>query len=114
MVAETLAPGATVTDVARRNGVSVSLLFTWRRQARSEPGIEEAPHFVPVRISAPANEENAAGPVAAATAPLRLRPATAPRGGVIEIDLGNRRRIRVDGQFDADALARVVEILERR
>jgi transposase len=112
MVAETLAPGATVTEVAHRNGVSVSLLFTWRRQARSEPGIEEGPHFVPLRISAPAREENAAGPVAAATAPLR--PAAAARNGMIEIDLGNRRRIRVDGQFDADALARVVEILERR
>lgn len=112
MVAETLAPGATVTEVARRNGVSVSLLFTWRRQARNDPGIEETPHFVPVRMSAPAKEENAAGLVLAGTAPPRPVPAT--RSGMIEIDLGNRRRIRVDAQFDAEALARVVEILERR
>ncbi|MCK1590276.1 transposase [Bradyrhizobium sp. 169] len=32
MVEETLAPGAKVTDVARRNGVAASVVFTWRRQ----------------------------------------------------------------------------------
>jgi transposase len=34
--------------------------------------------------------------------------------GLIEIDLGNRRCIRVDAQVDADALARVLDVLERR
>ncbi|WP_407193099.1 transposase [Bradyrhizobium sp. STM 3566] len=34
IVEETLAPGAKVTEVARRNGVAASLVFTWRRQAR--------------------------------------------------------------------------------
>jgi transposase len=112
MVEETLAPGATVTDVARRNGVSVSLLFTWRRQARIDPGIEKTPNFVPLRVSAPAKEENAAELVLASTAPP---PVPARRSGMIEIDLGNRRRVRVCGaQFDAEALARIIEILERR
>lgn len=32
IVEETLAPGAKVTAVARRNGVAASLVFTWRRQ----------------------------------------------------------------------------------
>jgi len=105
MVEETLAPGATVTEVARRNGVSVSLLFTWRRQARTDPEIERTPNFVPVRVSAPAKEEMAI------TAPP---PVPARRSGMIEIDLGNRRRVRVDAQFDAEALARIIEILERR
>ena len=35
IVEETLAPGAKVTEVARRNGVAASLVFTWRRQART-------------------------------------------------------------------------------
>jgi hypothetical protein len=35
IVEETLAPGAKVTKVARRNGVAASLVFTWRRQART-------------------------------------------------------------------------------
>ena len=111
MVEETLAPGAKVTSVARRNGVSVSLLFTWRRQARSKAETNGAAHFVPVRISAPM-EENASRVVAGAIGPTR--PVSTTRSGMIEIELGNRRRIRVDAQFDTDALARVVEILERR
>jgi transposase len=36
------------------------------------------------------------------------------RPGLIEIDLGNRRRIRVDAQVDREALARVLDVLERR
>ena len=42
----------------------------------------------------------------------------AVRGSMIEIDLGSGRRIRVDAQVDADALARVlarvIDVLERR
>ena len=34
LVAETLAPGACISEIARRNGIVPSLLFTWRRRAR--------------------------------------------------------------------------------
>ena len=44
----------------------------------------------------------------------RARSVAVARVGLIEIDLGNRRRIRVDAQVDADALARVLDVLERR
>jgi transposase-like protein len=37
---ETLAPGAKVTEVARRNGVAASVVFTWRRQARTAAQVE--------------------------------------------------------------------------
>ena len=48
LVDETLVPGAKVSEVARRNGISASLLFTWRRH--------RAPHvsFQPVRLWASA------------------------------------------------------------
>src|ERR1700735_5530663 len=50
IVEETLAPGAKVTEVARRNGVAASVVFTWRRQART---IEQVgPRFAPVQIAA--------------------------------------------------------------
>jgi len=111
IVEETLAPGARVTEVARRNGVAASVVFTWRRQARTAERV--VPCFAPVQIAAPveAGEEN--------SRPLseddrRMRQLPASRNGLIEIDLGNRRRIRVDAQVDPDALARVVEVLERR
>jgi transposase len=103
IVEETLAPGAKVTAVARRNGVAASLVFTWRRQARTSEQV--VPSFAPVQIATPEAEETP-----------KLLPAgvVAARVGLIEIDLGNRRRIRVDAHVDPEALARVLEVLERR
>lgn len=109
IVEETLAPGAKVTAVARRNGVAASLVFTWRRQARTSEQV--VPSFAPVHIAATEAEETS-----------KLLPAGDSRGrsvvvariGLIEIDLGNRRRIRVDAHVDREALARVLDVLERR
>jgi len=111
IVEETLVRGAKVTDVARRNGVAASVVFTWRRQARTVEKV--GPCFTPVQITA------AVEPSAEDAKPLskddrRLRPVPAARNGLIEIDLGNRRRILVDAQVYAAALARVLDVLERR
>ncbi len=110
IVEETLAPGAKVTEVARRNGVAASVVFTWRRQART---IEQVgPRFAPVQIAAAeAIEENLKF---SSEDDRRMRQVPAARNGLIEIDLGNRRRIRVDAHVDPEALARVLDVLERR
>src|ERR1700752_474780 len=51
IVAESYAPGAVVSEVARRHGTSPQHLFVWRKAARagvlSLPA-DEAPLFVPV------------------------------------------------------------------
>jgi transposase len=109
IVEETLVPGAKVTEVARRNGVAASVVFTWRRQART---IEQVgTRFAPVQIAAAeAVEEN----LKPTSDDRRIRQVPAARNGLIEIDLGNRRRIRVDAQVDPEALARVLDVLERR
>jgi transposase len=52
LLAATMAPGATVTEVARRFDVSRSLLWTWRRKAMAELAAEMGPRFVPLRIEA--------------------------------------------------------------
>jgi transposase len=110
IVEETLAPGAKVTEVARRNGVAASVVFTWRRQART---IEQVgPRFAPVQIAAAEAVEQNLKP--ASEDDRRIRQVPAARNGLIEIDLGNRRRIRVDAQVDPEALARVLDVLERR
>jgi transposase len=110
IVEETLAPGAKVTEVARRNGVAASVVFTWRRQART---IEQVgPRFAPVQIAAAEAVEG--GLKAVSEDDRRIRQVRAARNGLIEIDLGNRRRIRVDAQVDPEALARVLDVLERR
>ena len=50
LVSETLAPGACVSEVARRNGIVPSLLFTWRRRARVRAPKAE-PVFLPVQVT---------------------------------------------------------------
>jgi hypothetical protein len=73
--------------------------------------------------SSPLTSRFAPGPIAAAAAVEgNLKPASeddrripqvpAARNGLIEIDLGNRRRIRVDAHVDPEALARVLDELE--
>lgn len=109
IVEETLAPGAKVTAVARRNGVAASLVFTWRRQARTSEQV--VPSFAPVQIAVMEAEQT---PKLLPADDGRVRSVPAARIGLIEIDLGNRRRIRVDAHVDPEALARVLEVLERR
>jgi transposase len=55
IVEETLAPGAVVSDVARRHGLTPQQLFGWRRQARRPVAAStdtEAPRFVPAVVEA--------------------------------------------------------------
>jgi transposase len=71
------------------------------------------PCFAPVQIAAAVEtgEENSKPP---SEDDRRMRQLPAARNGLIEIDLGNRRRIRVDAHVDSEALARVLDVLERR
>lgn len=75
IVEETLAPGATVSEVARRHDIRPQQLFGWRRGMRivdPEPRMT----FVPALIEAPEKAERA-----------RARPARAGRGDIeLEID----------------------------
>ena len=97
IVGETLAPGAVVSEVARRHGVAQSLLFTWRRLARrTEPTGRDGSILLLVEIDA--------------TAPGGWR----TRSGVIEIELGSGNRVRVDSDVDAEALRRVLSVLGER
>src|ERR1700746_2944797 len=51
IVEETLVPGAVVSEVARRHGLTPQQVFTWRRQARQPITSEaEAPKFVPAIV----------------------------------------------------------------
>jgi transposase len=112
IVEETLVPGAKISEVARRNGISASLVFTWRRQARASGPSAIAPRFVPVRIAGPGPVPEISKP--SSDEPAQSRPATSGRSGLIEISLGGGKRVRVDANVDAAALARVLDVLERR
>jgi transposase len=99
IVEETMQPGMTVTEVARRHGLAPSVVFTWRRLAREGRLGDAGPTFVPVEIT----------PV-----PAQAPSVTSPsrRTGLIEIVLRHGRRIRVDHEVDAEALRRVLQVVE--
>jgi transposase len=114
IVEETLAPGAVVSEIARRHGLTPQQLFSWRRQAReaasARPG-DAAPLFVPVVMEAP--------PVEA-----RRQPAPLPRNGtgqrvgkaddncgIIAVEIGGIT-IRVSRGADADTVAAVISALK--
>ena len=101
IVSESLEPGASVADVARRHGVNANLLFTWRRQqgvaklADSQEGLQ----LVPVTIAA----ERVSSVPAVTSGPV----------GRMEIVLGAGERIIVGTDVDTTALARVIKALSR-
>jgi transposase len=55
IVAEGMLPGATVTEVARRHGISRGVLYTWRREtgprSASDGVASSLPDLVPVVIA---------------------------------------------------------------
>ena len=111
IVEETLAPGAVVSEVARRQGVAQSLLFTWRRLARTADAAgRDGSILLPVEIDAmsPPPLSESASASRPATNGRRAKP------GLIEIELGSGSRVRVDNDVDADALRRVLSVLGER
>ena len=106
MLAESLAPGASVANVAQRHGVNANLLFTWRRQLAAKNPAESGKllELAPVTV------------VAERTAPeAHHGDGDAPRSaGRMEIVLASGERIIVGADVDAAALARVLRALSRR
>ena len=113
IVAETFAPGANLSGIARRHGLNRGLLFTWRRQARrarpspvadatSEGG--RGPIFVPVEIEGAGGSP--VGPIIS-DAPSPTTFATAP---MIEIVMP-AVTVRVPTGVDAATLATVMATL---
>ncbi len=110
IVAETLVPGASVSDVARRWQVCSQQVFTWRREARaghlalpSETTAPATEHgFVPIVAERQpmSSDGAAAGPASDRTS----KPAVAP---VIEIRLAGAV-VRVSVGTDCTLLAEVL------
>jgi transposase len=118
IVAESFGAPRIVSATARRHGLSTSQLFTWRRLAREGKLISEADEaaFVPAVVL----PELAARGMA--DAPAALRPETSPRPsdenaratGRMEIVLSGTRRVIVGSDVDAEALLRIIGVLDRR
>jgi transposase len=93
MVAETQAPRASVSIVARRHDVNSNQLFRWRRPLLPKAAVESG------------------GMVAVEIAPDERRPRQPDREGVIEIAFGCGARVRVRGEVGAETLRQVIDLL---
>jgi transposase len=89
IVGESLAPGASVSIVARRHDVNANQLFKWRRQYAAARSVD-GPAMVPVAV----------WPSGGAAC-----------GGTIEIDLAGGVRVRISGAVEAAVLRQVLEQL---
>ncbi len=107
IVAASLAPGSSVSVVARRYDVNANQVFIWRRrygpatEATALPASTAArPRLVPVTIAA---EPEVAVPP----------PSTSSAGETISIEVGATYLIRVGANFDCATLRRVLDCLGR-
>jgi transposase len=102
IVAASFELGASVSVVARRYDVNTNQLFAWRKLYRN--GVRataeaSGPVLLPVLVTAE--------PGAPARQPSRT-------SDTIEIELGDKYRVRIGGGVDGAALRRVLDALERR
>jgi transposase len=115
IIEESFASGTKVSDVARKYGVSRGLIFAWRKEARVDGlAISTVPRLILLQIAA-----SPVVPLSVVQAPLVQTPQLQARSlgrktGLIEIDLGAGKRIRVDANVDTDALGRVLDVLSRK
>jgi transposase len=119
LLAEVEAAGGRVSLVARRHGISKSLLYNWRsawRAALAARGSLATPpgsaEFIQLGVVADtANAGSAMRMPAGATWRQKVGAALAERPGVMEIDLPAGVRVRVDGSVDEAALRRVLAVV---
>jgi transposase len=104
IVAEAMVPDAKVSEIARRHGVSRSLLYTWRRERGQVGPTAELPGLVPVVMTNTSDE--ATPPV-----PERDRPYAAKPDAMIEIMLPSGVRVTVRGRVEERALRAVLGAL---
>ncbi len=97
---QTRVAGVSVSQVARRYDVNANLVFTWLRDARFASGgtgpdeaAVEPSGFLPVRIVDRPESEG---------------PASTPPLGTTEIDVAGGHRLRIVGDYDPEALARLI------
>jgi transposase len=100
------APGVLVAQVARRYAVNANIIFKWLRDPRYalddvpavEPSAADAACFLSVEVvDRPRNDDTP--------------PAPTPAPGMIEIDIAGSHRLRINGAYDPDTLARLIRDL---
>jgi transposase-like protein len=101
-------PGGSVSGVAKRYGISVPLLFRWKRELAAPPRTTILPVTVtesPTQSGGPAGD-----PRPASTTPSPVIVERSTPG--IEVELNGGRRVRFDRNTDPETVRRLVSLLE--
>jgi transposase len=115
IVAESYSAPRQVSATARRNGLSASQLFTWRRLARDcrLEGADGETTFAPVLVGDDSSRCSLPLPPEQPDPSLSSQAYASAVSGRIEIVLMGGHRVIVDNGVDAAVLARVLTVLER-
>ena len=108
IVEETLAPGAVVSEVARRHGLTPQQLFGWRRAARRSAEVRDdigSPRFVPAVVEQPKPD-----PVRKQRKPRRAS-RSGDATGIIEMEIGGVT-VRVGRGAEVKTVAAVIHALK--
>jgi transposase len=119
IVRESMKPGAVVSEVAQRYGLTRWQLYDWRRKIRAVPGRSAGPgnQAKPVRPKRDGSTSNATetlpafAPVVMATPAMPQQP-TASEANLVEIVIGGVS-VRVRGVVDVDGLVAVLNAVRR-
>ena len=96
IVAETEAPGATVSSVARHHGITTSMLFRWR----AELGLGRDRRADLAKVAIAGGDANAASALSALHALVR------PPDGMVAVELDDERRVFVPEGSDPQTVRR--------
>ena len=109
IVAETMAPGASLAAVAFKHGVNANLLFSWRRlhQRGLLAQSREPAQLLPVAVTAPSAPSQQPRPVKR----VGRSEISHSQAGSIEIELPGRAVIRLHAQIDPMVLEAVLSAL---
>lgn len=108
IIEETLVPGAVVSEIARRHGLTPQQLFGWRRAARRSAGDGAdagQPRFVPAVVEQPTPE-----PVVKQRKPRRVGRGSEATG-VIEMEIGGVT-VRIGRGAEAKTVAAIIHALK--
>ena len=115
MLRDAFGPGGSVRDAMERHEITSGLLYTWRRNAMAGPLVDRPTKALAPRAAEPGAsfaEVSIADSIAVARLPslASLPPAMS---GKIAIELPSGIKLSVDASVAAEALGRLLSVLER-
>lgn len=116
MLRDAFGPGGSVRSAMERHDITSRLLYTWRRNAMAGMLLDRSARTLPPALEEPTGDRFAeviiADPVMPAL-PAALPPPSPDIASKIAIELPGGIRLSVDALIDAEALGRVVSVLQR-